>query len=394
MATIFKKAGYATAAIGKWHLGLGDRGGIDWNKPIPHTPNDIGFDESFIMPATSDRVPCVYLRNGRVLNLSPDDPLEVNYQHKIGNLPTGKENPELLRMRYSHGHYMTIVNGISRIGYQSGGVSALWKDEDIADDFVREARSFIGRHKDTPFFLYLATNNIHVPRMPHPRFQGKSAQGWRGDSILELDATVGAVMRTLDSLHLTEKTIVIFSSDNGPVLDDGYIDDAVAKTGAHNPFWGMRGGKYSTYQAGTRIPFIVPWKGKLHKQRSEALLSQVDFLGSISEALHVPYEVAPARDTQPHWASWVGKDKKGRTYAVQEGLRNVLAVLKGKYKYIEPTAQTMKRAWETGIETGFEGAPQLYDLSVDPAERHNIAGRQPALVKEFEAVIRGERGRH
>ena len=153
-------------------------------------------------------------------------------------------------------------------------------------------------------------------------------------------------------------------------------------------------GKYSTYQAGTRIPFIVSWKGKLHKQRSEALLSQVDFLGSISEALHVPYEVAPARDTQPHSASWVGKDKKGRTYAVQEGLRNVLAVLKGKYKYIEPTAQTMKRAWETGIETGFEGAPQLYDLSVDPAERHNIAGRQPALVKEFEAVIRGERGRH
>ena len=116
MATIFKKAGYATATIGKWHLGLGDRGGIDWNKPIPHTPNDIGFDESFIMPATSDRVPCVYLRNGGVLNLSPDDPLEVNYQHKIGNLPTGKENPELLRMRYSHGHYMTIVNGISRIG--------------------------------------------------------------------------------------------------------------------------------------------------------------------------------------------------------------------------------------------------------------------------------------
>ena len=228
VATIFKKAGYATAAIGKWHLGLGDRGGIDWNKPIPHTPNDIGFDESFIMPATSDRVPCVYLHNGGVLNLSPDDPLEVNYQHKIDNLPTSKENPELLRMRYSHGHYMTIVNGISRIGYQRGGVSALWKDEDIADDFVREARSFIGRHKDTPFFLYLATNNIHVPRMPHPRFQGKSAQGWRGDSILELDATVGAVMRTLDSLHLIEKTIVIFSSDNGPVLDDGYIDDAVA----------------------------------------------------------------------------------------------------------------------------------------------------------------------
>ena len=79
---------------------------------------------------------------------------------------------------------------------------------------------------------------------------------------------------------------------------------------------------------------------------------------------------------------------------MQEGLRNVLAVLKGKYKYIEPTAQTMKQAWETGIETGFEGAPQLYDLSVDPAERHNIAGRQPALVKEFEAVIRGERGRY
>ncbi len=98
IATIFKKAGYKTAVVGKWHLGLGDSEGITWNDSIRNTPNDIGFDYSFIMPATSDRVPCVYVENGKVVNLTLADPLEINYHHKIGTLPTAKENPELLKL--------------------------------------------------------------------------------------------------------------------------------------------------------------------------------------------------------------------------------------------------------------------------------------------------------
>lgn len=387
IATIFKKAGYKTAVVGKWHLGLGDSEGITWNDLIRNTPNDIGFDYSFIMPATSDRVPCVYVENGKVVNLTLADPLEINYHHKIGTLPTGKENPELLKLSYSHGHDMTIINGISRIGYQSGGKTAMWKDENIADDFTKAATQFITNNKDNPFFLYLATNNIHVPRMPHTRFQGKSGYGLRGDAILELDDMVNTITKTLDKMNITENTIIIFSSDNGAVLDDGYVDKSIELVGNHNPFGELRGGKYSTYEAGTRIPFIISWKGTISKQISEAQISQVDFLGSISELLKVDYDQKQAIDTQNQWNTWIGKSSESRSEIVQEAIQNVISVIEGDYKYISPTENKMKYAWQTGIETGFSPFPQLYNLKLDPKEAHNIADKHPNLVERFQKKI-------
>ncbi|MCH5329244.1 MAG: sulfatase-like hydrolase/transferase, partial [Coprobacter sp.] len=132
LADMFRQAGYATAAIGKWHLGLGDENGTqNWNRKLSPGPEDIGFDYSFIMAATADRVPCVFVENGTVVNLDPDDPIAVDYRQNFPGEPTGKENPELLVMHPSHGHDMSIVNGISRIGYMKGGRSALWKDDRI-----------------------------------------------------------------------------------------------------------------------------------------------------------------------------------------------------------------------------------------------------------------------
>ena len=383
IATIFKKAGYSTAAIGKWHLGLGNEKGINWNETISNTPEDIGFDESFIMPATSDRVPCVYIQNRKVLNLDINDPISVSYHKKIGHSPTGKENPELLKLNYSHGHDMTIVNGISRIGYQEGGQKALWKDENIADDFVRESKKFIIKNHKRPFFLYLATNNIHVPRMPHPRFQGKTSQGLRGDAILELDDMLGSIVKTIDSLNIAENTIIIFSSDNGAVLDDGYADEAVEKSGKHNPFGEFRGGKYSVYEAGTRVPMIISWKGKIKKNTSEALISQVDFISSVGELLNIEVDKSQAKDSQKQWNSWVGKTQKGRTEIVQEAIQNVLSLVKDNHKYIEPSNSKMKTAWQTGIETGFSSEPQLYDLKEDKKERNDLSKSKPELLKQL-----------
>lgn len=194
LPSILQKAGYQTAVIGKWHLGLGGEQGPDWNGKITPGHLEIGFNYSFLIPATGDRVPCVFVENHHVVDLDPTDPITVNYSKKIGDWPTGKENPELLTTPYSHGHDMTIVNGVSRIGYMTGGKKALWRDEDFADVLLEKSQHFISKNKNNPFFLYFSTHDIHVPRIAHERFQGATDFGPRGDVIVQLDWTVGALV--------------------------------------------------------------------------------------------------------------------------------------------------------------------------------------------------------
>ena len=237
MADIFKSSGYATGAFGKWHLGLGDKTAQqDWNAPLPTALGDLGFDYSYIMAATADRVPCVFIENGQVANYDPSAPIEVSYTHNFPGEPTGKDNPELLyNLKPSNGHNMSIVNGISRIGFMKGGGKALWKDENIADSITAHAVSFIEQHKDEPFFMYFATNDVHVPRFPHDRFRGKNPMGLRGDAIAQFDWTVGQLLEALERTGLAENTLIILSSDNGPVVDDGYDDQAEKLLNGHKP---------------------------------------------------------------------------------------------------------------------------------------------------------------
>jgi arylsulfatase A-like enzyme len=229
-------AGYTTAAVGKWHLGIGEDPNQSWNDYIAPGPKELGFDYFYIMAATGDRVLCVYLENQRIVNLDPSDPVEVSYTTPFPGEPMGRDHPELLtKLHPSHGHDMAIVHGISRIGYMRGDRQALWVDEYIADSITSKAVAFIERSKNKPFFLYFGTNVPHVPRWPHPQFVGKSGMGPRGDAILQFDWTVGQVLDTLERHGLTDNTIVIVTSDNGPVIDDGYQDQAVELLGSHKP---------------------------------------------------------------------------------------------------------------------------------------------------------------
>lgn len=182
-------------------------------------------------------------------NYDPDAPIYVSYQKNFPGEPTGKDNPELLyNQKPSFGHDQSIVNGISRIGYMKGGGKALWKDENIADSIVTHAIDFIKENKEKPFFMYFATNDVHVPRFPHDRFRGKNPMGVRGDAIEQFDWSVGQLMKTLDEMGLTENTLIILSSDNGPVVDDGYADRAVELLGDHKPAGPLRGNKYSAFE--------------------------------------------------------------------------------------------------------------------------------------------------
>jgi arylsulfatase A-like enzyme len=384
VASTLQKAGYATAVVGKWHLGLGPKGGPDWNGEIRPSPNDIGFDYSFVMAATGDRVPTVYIENRRVAGLDPADPITVSYTEPIGTGPTGKANPELLKMAPSHGHDMTIVNGISRIGYMTGGKAALWKDEDMADVFVGKAIDFVTRQQDRPFFLYFATHDPHVPRVPHPRFVGKSGMGPRGDVILETDWSVGEILGALDRLKLTRDTLVIFTSDNGPVVDDGYKDEAVEKLGGHKPAGPFRGGKYSHFEAGTRVPFIVRWPARVKPGVSDALVCQVDFLASFAALTGQTLAEPDGPDSLDTMAAFLDASKPGRRELVVQAGGQALRV--ERWKYMEPSKRP-KMNPQVNIELGNDTVPQLYDLATDPGERNNLAEKHPGKVAEMQALL-------
>jgi arylsulfatase A-like enzyme len=384
LPAMLKRAGYATGVIGKWHLGLGPQGGPDWNGEIRPGPNEVGFDYSFIMAATGDRVPTVYLEQGRVVNLDPNDPIKVDYAKPIGDSPTGKANPEQLRMHPSHGHDMTIVNGISRIGYMTGGRSALWKDEEMADLYTRQAVAFIERMKDRPFFLYFATHDPHVPRVPHPRFAGRTRMGPRGDAIIQADWCAGEILAALDRLRLDRRTLVIFTSDNGPVVDDGYRDDAVEKLGTHRPAGPLRGGKYSNFEGGTRVPLILRWRGRIRPGVSDALVSQVDLLASLAALTGqtLPAEAAP--DSFNVLGALLGRQKRGREHLVEQA--GALSLRLGEWKYIEPGAGA-KLNRLTNTELGNDPGGQLYDLARDLGERRNLIAVHPDRAKEMAALL-------
>jgi arylsulfatase A-like enzyme len=389
LASILKQAGYRTGVVGKWHLGLGQggpgQGKVDWNETISPGPEAIGFDYSFLIPATGDRVPTVYTENGRVVGLDPNDPIRVSYDGKIGDEPTGAARPDLLTMNHSHGHDNTIVNGIGRIGFMTGGHAARWKDEEMADRITEKAVAFVEEASKEPFFLFFSLHDIHVPRAPHERFVGKTNMGPRGDAIVQMDWCIEQILETLDRLGMAENTIVLFGSDNGPVIDDGYQDQAVTKLGDHRPAGPFRGGKYSAFEGGTRTPLIVRWPAQVKAgSTSDALVCQVDFPASFASLVDVELPAAAAPDSFDVLPALLGRSEQGRQTLVEHA--GSLGFRDGDWKLIV-ASKGPKRNASTNTELGNDSAPQLYDLSQDVGETKNVAADHPERVQSMLAAL-------
>jgi len=395
---LLKRAGYETAVIGKWHLGIGEKGTpVDWNGEVKPGPLELGFDYSFLLPNTNDRVPCVYLKNHHVVNLDPADPLYVagnpNAVKKSGSTvyPDAKKNPEAMTYyKSTHGHNQSVINGIGRIGYMSGGKAALWDDETMTDVFVEESRKYIQANKDRPFFLYFASQCIHVPRAPNKRFQGKTGLGYRGDSMVEFDWAVGEILKTLEDNGLSENTIVIFSSDNGPVYDDGYADGTTVNKSSrendrgHDGSGIWRGGKYQIYEGGTRVPFIVKWPGRISPGVSDALVNQIDFMASFASLLNLELSENDALDSRNALKALLGKDMQGHEFMIEETGRQI-ALRQREWKYI---VQLKNR----------KGRAELYNLDNDPGESENIIKAHPekadAMAQKLNAFVDSGRVRN
>jgi len=407
LPAMLRNAGYATGLVGKWHLGLGE-GTVDWNGEIAPGPLDIGFDYGFFMPATLDRVPTVLIENRRIVNLDPADPIKVDYRNKIGAEPTGAENPDRVKLGADPEHSNTIVNGISRIGYMTGGRAARWKDEELSDVLLGKAIAFVTTHRDQPFFLYFAVNEPHVPRAPHPRFVGKSGMGSRGDAILQLDWTVGELMRKLEALGIVDDTLVVFSSDNGPILFDGYEDRAVELAGGHRPAGPYRSGKYAIYEGGTRVPMITCWPGQVRAGHvSRALVDHVDLLASFAALTGQDLPRDGAVDSFDMLAPLLGQSDRGRDHVVEDTKlmvttgttvassgERILALRAGDWKLIRGSVAPHEFH---GNAIGTSPRDQLYNLAQDPGEKNDLAAKLPnrarTLAAWLDTIERGGRSR-
>lgn len=394
LGSLFKRAGYATGMVGKWHLGIGEKGtSPDWNGDVKPGPLELGFDYSFLVPSTNDRVPCVYLKGHRVVNLDPDDPLyvgqnleDVRKKTESAQYPDGKANREAMTYYESSlGHNNSVINGIGRIGYMAGGKSALWNDETISDVLVDEAKRFISDHKDGPFFMFFSSPDIHVPRTPHPRFQGSTGLGYRGDAMVQFDWAVGALLDSLDRHGLTENTIVIFSSDNGPTYDDGYFDGTTVVSSSrevdrgHDASGVWRGGKGQIWEGGTRVPFVIRWPGRIKPGISDALVSQVDLVASFASLLGIGLDLDEAPDSRDTWAAFLGEDSVGLNYLIEESWD--LALRSGDWKYVEPT----KVKSDTGKRIPLPES--LFNLSQDKNEKNNLIARYPETAESLKALL-------
>ncbi|MFC5457819.1 sulfatase family protein [Prosthecobacter fluviatilis] len=400
IASLMKQAGYATAVIGKWHLGLGDPK-PDWNGELKPGPLEIGFDHCHLLPTTNDRVPQVYVHDHRVLNLDPKDPLWVGDKAPDENHPTGITHRSTLRMDWTHGHNGTIHNGIGRIGFYTGGMAARFRDEDLADEWVKRSNTWIEAHKDGPFFLFFAAHDIHVPRMPHERFQGKTKLGFRGDCIVEFDWCVGEIMKTLDRLKLAENTLIVLCSDNGPVLDDGYKDGAVEKLGSHQPAGAFSGGKYSVLEGGTRTPFITRWKGRVQPGVSEQVVCTIDLASSLAALTGTALPETSCRDSINVLPALLGEPgAKGRDHLLQQDNNGVSFGLRmGDWKLVRHKKAKGKSQAVVSVKShkDAEGLHALYFLPDDPSEENDLSAKNPekmqAMIAKLDALIAADRSR-
>lgn len=377
LPSLLKQAGYRTGAVGKWHLGFGNNR-ADFNGELRPGPLELGFDSAFLIPATGDRVPCVFVENHRVAGLDPKDPITVSYGQKIGNEPTGLERPDLLTIKADRHHSQTIVNGISRIGYMSGGRAAWWKDEEIADRLTEKAVEFIeGQKGAEPFFLYLAPHDIHEPMVPHPRFRGSSQCGWRGDVIHQLDWTVGQVLAALERRGLAGNTLVIFSSDNGGAIKNTYNDGTNSLHGLQSPNGSLRGVKGSLYEGGHRVPFLVRWPGHVPAgAESDALLGLVDLPRCLAALTGQPVAPGALPDSENVLTALLRQPGAlGRgSLVLQNNGERPLALREGSWKLIQGPGEKV----------------ELYDLASDPSEGRDLAREQPQRVRELQEKLAAE----
>ena len=389
IADVAKEAGYATACIGKWHLGFGTNTPTNWNEELKPGPLELGFDYYFGVPVVNSHPPFVYVEDHHVVGLVSDDPFvyDTSAQTRV----------------------FDEKMGIDEIGGATAA-HALYNDEAVGATLTEKAVEWIREKKDSPFFLYLATTNIHHPFTPAPRFQGTSEAGRYGDFLHELDWIVGQVLETLEETGLADNTLVVFTSDNGGMLNRGGQD---AWKAGHRFNGDLLGFKFDAWEGGHRVPFIARWPGKIAPgSESSSLISNVDLLATIAALVGRDlgpdegpdsFNLLPAMTGEPDVAvrdqlliaafkqthlslrrnDWVYIPAQGPGGFSQENL--------GDHGFGGPAAHLFTKHVNSDIEDGKirPDAPQaqLYNLADDPRQMTNVIRDHPQVAAEMQAEL-------
>ena len=392
LASTLKSAGYATTAIGKWHLGFG-KGKADWNKPLKPGPLEVGFDYYFGMPTVNSGPPFVYVENHSVVDYDPEDPFVMGKQSVTQKWP-------------EKGGYRGI-GGAKKAHLR-------YRDEYVGTTFAEKAVEWITDHqkneKEKPFFLYLATTNIHHPFTPHPKFKGTSQCGAYGDFIHELDWIVGEVLKALDELEITDDTLVVFTSDNGGMLN---VTGQKAWKAGHRLNGKLLGFKFGAWEGGHRVPLLARWPGKVPSgSESDALISQIDLLPTFAAVADAKLPDNAVIDGVNQFPVLTGesKDSKRELLVISPNSPKHLTIRKGDWVYIPEqdeggfqgkeignhllagaAAQKLTKLVNSDVSAGKirEDAPtaQLYNLKTDPYQATNLHNERPEVVAELSSLL-------
>ncbi len=382
LATLLKRAGYRTACVGKWHLGmqwhdregnpLGERGdqrfrsgeNVDFERDVTGGPNDVGFDTYFGISASLDMSPYAYLRDRRV------ETLPTEWHDEIKDT--------------------LFLNGVP--GVKSPGFDV----HDVLGRFGDEAVALIESHadRDEPLFLYLPLNSPHLPVAPIGEAKGKSAAGDYGDFVWETDREVGRVLAALDSADMAENTLVLFTSDNGGLWhwwDFRAADDGgkipltprgeYVKQFGHQSNADWRGTKADIHEGGHRVPFLVRWPARVEAgQVSDALVELTDLYATVAEIVGEESRGTSGMDSFSFLSVLTGEAETARPFSVHHSLRGMFALRNGDWKYIEGRASGGFTRPNVLQPSPGEPEGQLYDLGADPQEKNNRWSEQPDRV--------------
>lgn len=375
VAELLDSCGYETAVIGKWHLGLGWRkkdpskrltrgkghvredSNVDFTAPLSDGPHTRGFDYSYILPASLDMSPYVYVENG-----------EVEDKHTVAEKGYGS---------------LDDVGPERRVFWRPGTASASFDIHAVLDHFADKAVDFIRNGSaEKPFFLYFPMTAPHTPWLPGAEFAGRSQAGRYGDFVCHLDDVVGRILEALEARGLAEETIVIFASDNGAFWDD----PDRARYPEHAPNYIYRGIKADVWDGGHRIPFIVRWPQVVKGgSRCDRLVCLTDLMATLADINGVEVPVS-AEDSHTFLPALEGKQHSRmlRKSVVHHSGPGMFALRHGRWKFIDGQGSGGR---SRDIQDVPDAPGQLYDMNRDPSERHNLYNERPAVVKRLKAEL-------